>query len=164
LLAFLPSQTQPWQFAPNLRVLLFAVGVSLLTGLVFGLAPALLATRPDLTAALKGAPAVTMSARRGFSANDGLTIVQVALSLLLLIGATLMARTLAKLRAVDLGYQREHILLASLDLAKSGYKDQQAAAFYERLITRVREQPGIETAGLATYGALGSVLPVGTRF
>jgi putative ABC transport system permease protein len=164
LLAFLPSQAQPWQFAPNLRVLLFAVGVSLLTGLIFGLAPALLATRPDLSAVLKGATTAPAARRRLFSAHDGLTVAQVALSLLLLIGAALMARTLANLRAIDLGYQREHVLLASFDLDKSGYKKEQSAAFYERLVARMREQPGIEAAGLATHGALGSVLPVGTRF
>ncbi|MGH9852425.1 MAG: ADOP family duplicated permease, partial [Blastocatellia bacterium] len=164
LLAFLPSQAQPWQFAPNLRVLFFAVSVSLLTGLVFGLAPALLATRPDLNAALKGATAALAARRHLFSAHDGLTVAQVALSLLLLIGAALTARTLANLRAVDLGYQREHILLASLDLDKSGYKRQQSAVFYERLVARMRAQPGVEAAGWATHGALGSVLPVGTRF
>ena len=164
LLAFLPSQAQPWQFAPNLRVLLFAVGVSLLTGLVFGLAPALLATRPDLNAILKGETAAPAARHRLFSAHDGLTVAQVALSLLLLIGAALMARTLANLRAVDLGYQREHILLASIDLDKSGYKREQSAVFYERLVARMRAQPGVEAAGWATHGALGSVLPVGWRF
>ncbi|MGH9851993.1 MAG: ABC transporter permease [Blastocatellia bacterium] len=163
LLAFLPSQTQPWQFAPNLRVLLFAVGVSLLTGLIFGLAPALLTTRTNLILTLKG-DATAPTANHGFSAHDGLTVMQVALSLLLLVGAALMVRTLANLRAVDLGYQREHTLLASLDLNKSGYTPEQSAAFYQRLVARVREQPGIEAAGLATHGALSSVLPVGTRF
>jgi putative ABC transport system permease protein len=83
---------------------------------------------------------------------------------LLVIGAALTARTLANLRAVDLGYQRERVLLASLDLAKSGYTREQSAAFYEQLVTRVGAQPGVEAAGLATHGALGSVLPVGTRF
>jgi len=164
LLAFLPSQTQPWQFAPNLRMLLFAVGVSLLTGLVFGLAPAMLTTRTNLVASLKSDSTAPAASQRGFSAHDGLTVVQVALSLLLLIGAALMARTLANLRAVDLGYERGKILLASLDLAKSGYTDEQSAVFYARLLARIREQPGIEAAGLATHGALGSVLPVGTRF
>jgi predicted permease len=164
LLAFLPSQTQPWQFAPNLRVLLFGVGVSLLTGLIFGLRPALMATRPDLTIALKGVATASPTGHRKFSLHDSLTVAQVSLSLLLLIGAGLIARTLANLQAVDLGYQREHILLASLDLAKSGYTREQAADFYQRLVARVREQPGIEAAGLATHGALGSVLPVGARF
>jgi len=164
LLAFLPSQTQPWQFAPHLRVLLFAVCVSLLTGLVFGLAPAMLTTRTDLVVSLKSDSTAPAASQRGISAHDGLTVVQVALSLLLLIGAALMARTLANLRAVDLGYERGKILLASLDLAKSGYTDEQSAVFYARLLARIREQPGIEAAGLATHGALGSVLPVGTRF
>jgi len=164
LLAYFPSQAQPWQFTPNLRVLLFAVGLSLLTGLVFGLAPALLATRPDLNAVLKGATTAPVARRRFFSVHDGLTVAQVALSLLLLIGAALMAQTLANLRAVDLGYQREHVLLASFDLDKSGYKRDQSAVFYNRLVARMREQPGIEAAGMATHGALGSVLPVGTRF
>jgi predicted permease len=164
LLAFLPAQAQPWQFAPNLRVLLFTVFVSVLTGLVFGLTPALLATRPDLTVALKGESAVSKNGQRRFSLHDALTVVQVSLSLVLLIGAALVARTLANLQAVDLGYQRERIVLASLDLAKSGYAREQSVGFYQRLVTRMREQPGIEAAGLATHGALGSVLPVGTRF
>ena len=163
LLAFLPSQIQPWQFAPNLRVLLFGVGVSLLTGLVFGLTPALMATRPDLTTALKGAATASPAGHRKFSLHDSLTVAQVSLSLLLLIGAGLIARTLANLQAVDLGYQREHILMASLDLGKSGYTRERAADFYKRLVARVREQPGVEAAGLATHGALGSVLPVGAR-
>lgn len=163
-LVFLPSHAQSWQFAPDLRALLFATGVSLLTGLVFGLAPALLATRPDLTAALKGDPDASAAGRRGFSAHDALTVAQVALSLLLVIGAALMARTLANLKSVDLGYQRERVLMASLDLAKSGYTRERSEAFYNQLAARVREQPGVEAAGLATHGALGSVLPVGTRF
>src|SRR5262249_42356496 len=64
-LAFFPSQTQSWQFAPNLRVLLFALGVTLLSGLVFGLAPALLATRPHLMAALKESTGSSVAGRRG---------------------------------------------------------------------------------------------------
>ncbi len=122
-----------------------------------------MATRPDLTTALKGAATASAAGHSKFSLHDSLTVAQVALSLLLLIVAGLIARTLANLQAVDLGYQRKNILLASLDLDKSGYTRKQAADCYQRLVARVREQPGVEAAGLATHGALGSVLPVGAR-
>src|SRR5262249_694457 len=121
------------------------------------------ATGRDLRRALKGAATASPAGHRKFSLHDSLTVAQVSLSLLLLIGAGLIARTLANLQAVDLGYQREHILMASLDLGKSGYTRERAADFYKRLVARVREQPGVEAAGLASHGAAGSVLPVGAR-
>jgi predicted permease len=91
-------------------------------------------------------------------------VFQVALSVILVIGAGLFLRTLDNLKSVDLGFQRENLLLISFDPARSGYERVRVGSFFDQLLQRIREQPGVKAASLASHGSLSGVLPIGTRF
>jgi predicted permease len=130
----------------NWRVLLFTLAVSLLTGVLFGLAPAWRATSQDLTTALKQSRR-TMGAVSRLS--KGLIVAQVALSLLLLVGAGLFIRTLYNLQHVNLGFHQENLLLFRLQPQQSGYKDDRLLRFYEQLFARLDTLPGVSAA---TFG------------
>ncbi len=146
--------------SPDLRLLGFAFGVSVLTGVLFGVAPALKATRPDLLPSLKNesaAPVASLS-RFGFGRIDArrvLVVVQVGLSLLLLIGAGLFVRSLDNLRELDLGFVREKVLLVGVDPGRNGYKGQRLRTFYDHLQERIQALPGVRTASLAAITPLG---------
>jgi putative ABC transport system permease protein len=164
LLSFLPSGASTSQFAPSGRAFLFTTLVMTVAGVVFGLLPSPIALRLDLNQALRKD---TTDARLRFRHLDGqsvLSALQLALSLVLVIGMVLFARSLHNLRAVDSAFQHEHVLLAALDPVKNGYSEQRVRAFYDTLLTRVRSQPGVLAAGLASHGSLSGVLPAGTRF
>ena len=103
-------------FVIDFRVLGFTLALSLLTGIVFGLAPALRASRPDLVPALKDEPYVPDERRRSFSLRKFLVVAQVALSLVLLVGAGLFLRSLAQTHAADPGFETEKILAAPLNI------------------------------------------------
>jgi predicted permease len=162
-LAFLPRAAEPWQFAPNGTVFLFAMLVSLATGVLLGAAPAVMASRTNLVSAIK-TDSSTSEGRTRFGFRGTLSTIQVALSLMLIVGAGLFARTLHNLRTSDMGFRQTDLLLASLDPAKSGYGRDRLAAFFDLLEQRVREQPGVVDVGLASHGSLSGVLPTGTRF
>src|SRR6185503_7569605 len=131
---------------PDLRMLGFTLGVTLLTGLLFGLAPAIQATRPDLIPALKHETAVFTGGGRRWELRRLLVVLQVALSLVLLVGAGLFARSLRNLRAVDDGYHTDHVVTLALDPAQSGYKAEQLRTFYDQLSERVAAFPGVKAA------------------
>jgi predicted permease len=101
---------------------------------------------------------------RILDSRDVLTIVQIALTILLVTGTGLFARTLQNLRAADMGFNRDHILLASIDPATSGYSRPRTAAFFQELVHRLRARENIDAVGLASHGTLSGVLPAGTRF
>ena len=133
------------------RVLLFTVLVSLATGFLFGLAPAIQATKIDITPALKETRASNPRGRaRRFGIPFGLSHVlvvsQIAISLLLVAAAGLFVRTLANLNAVDIGFNRENILLFNVDAAQAGYKDAALKNFYAELQRRFRSIPGVRNA------------------
>lgn len=147
LLALMPKRAIPLSLnlTPDWRLLLFSFGVSLMAGLVCGLVPAFQATRPDLTSALKSElPRVGR-----FDLRRALVVMQVALSLLLLIGAGLFVRSLQNLRSLDPGFVRESVLLVNVNPQQSGYKGQQLRNFYDRLLARVRQYPQVHSASLA---------------
>jgi predicted permease len=135
-------------YSLNWRVLGFTVAVSLLTGILFGLAPAWRATKLDLTSALKvskrGSSAITRS-----RLIKALVITQVAMSLLLLVGAGLFVRTLRNLERVDVGFNQENLLLFTLKPSAVGYKGEKLDHFYEQLLPRLDAIPG---ARAATFG------------
>ena len=143
--SFLPADVN---LSLNWRVLAFTLIVSLLTGILFGLAPAWRATSPDLTTAIK-------LGRRGAGAvsrlSKGLVVLQVALSLLVLIGAGLFIRTLYNLQRVNLGFNQENLLLFALNPKQGGYKDERLTQFYEQLSARLDNLPGVRAA---TFGAV----------
>jgi predicted permease len=142
---FLPPDIQP---SLNWRVLLFTVAVSLLTGILFGLGPAFRATRQDLTLGLKQGRRTTGAVSR---LSKGLVVVQVALSLLLLIGAGLFIRTLRNLQEVKVGFNQQNLLLFSLQPEQGGYKEERLLEFYRQLFTRLDSLPGVQSA---TFGRI----------
>jgi predicted permease len=132
----------------DLRVLLFTVGVSLATGVLFGLAPALSAWQPAAAASLRATGSAPDTPSRQFI-GKGLVIAQVALSIVLLAAAGLFVRHMLTLRNVGLGFQRESVLLVSLDPAGSGYQGNQLAPIYRQLLTRFAAIPGVRSATLS---------------
>jgi predicted permease len=160
----LASFTPPSYAAPqaltgglDLRVLIFTFGLSLLSGVIFGLAPALNASRPDLVMALKGEAGIGTALRR-FNPRKLLVIAQVTLSFLVLIGAGLCVRSLQKLQAIDAGFDPAQVLILSLDLGPGGYDEARGLLFYRQLVERVSSLPGIESASLANLSPLGDNL------
>jgi predicted permease len=128
------------------RVLLFALGASLLTTVIFGLVPALQATRTDLVPALRG---VASSRARGRSRLRGaLVVAQVTLSLVLLVAAGLTVRALRQLQTASPGFEVEYGLVASFDLGLQGYDEARGRDFQRRLLERVRALPGVRAASL----------------
>jgi predicted permease len=139
---------------PNLTVLAFTAGVSLLTGVLFGLAPALRSTRVELAPALKESSRNLAGAGGGRRLPFGkvLVVSQFALSLLLLMGAGLFVRTLVNLQRLDLGYQREGLLMLNLDPVAAGYPGERLGTFAEQMLERLRAVPGVTAVTLSENG------------
>ncbi len=137
----------------NWRVLVFTLGVSLLTGMLFGLAPAWRSTGVDLAAALKQGRRVTGAVSR---LSKGLIVAQVALSSLLLVGAGLFIRTLFNLQRVNLGFNQENLLLFRLQPLQGGYKDARLVDFYQRLFARLDHLPGARGATFARIALIAN--------
>jgi predicted permease len=129
----------------DLRVLGFTLAVSLLTGVVFGLVPALRATRLNLTPALKDSGRSSTVATRSLLTRS-LVVVQVSVSLLLLIGAGLLVRTLLNLQHVDPGFNESNLLLFTVEPGLIGYKDERLATLYKQMSERVEALPGVTAA------------------
>jgi predicted permease len=143
-------------FSPDLRlspkVLLFTLGASALTGILFGIAPALQATHPSLVPALKGeAPAGRSRAR----ASSGLVVAQMALSIVLLVCAGLFLHNLQAATTIEKGFDSSHLLLASVDPSLQGYDRARSAEFYRRLIERLTALPAVRHVSTATLVPLG---------
>jgi len=138
--------------APDARVLFFSTAVALLTGFLFGLAPAVQGTRVEPVRALKASARGFAGSGRGWPLKQTLVASQVALSLVLLVGAGLFLRTLRNFSELDPGFDRDHILTVWLDTHMAGYKQEQLSALYERLIERVEAIPGVRSASLASCG------------
>jgi predicted permease len=132
--------------AVDWRVLLFALGASLLTVVLFGLAPALQATRTDLVSALKDAG--QRAGRSRSRLRSGLVVAQVTLSLLLLVAAGLTLRALGRLQTTSPGFEVGNGLIASFDLGLQGYDEPRGRDFEWRLLERVRALPGVRAASL----------------
>ena len=141
-------------FGINIPVLLFTFGISLLSGVLFGLAPAWHFSKPDLNDALKeGGRQGTPASQRLRSA---LVVAEVALSLMLLIGAGLMFRSFVALLNTSPGFNPEGVLTMVLNLPATQYKeDAQRAAFYSELIQRVQKLPGVQSAAVVSHVPLG---------
>ena len=143
---------------PDLTVLLFTLGVSLLTGLLFGLAPALIAARSG-TANTLSAGARTAQSSGGRSSRfwpKTLVTVQVMLSLMLLVGAGLFLRTLRNLQNQDYGFERTHLLLGEIDERLAGYKPSQIPAIHHQLLEYLSAIPGVRSAALAGSPPIGN--------
>ena len=142
---------------PNLnpRVLIFTFALSIISGLIFGLAPALQASKPDLVPTLKGES--TLGGRRGLRINlrHVLVVLQVSLSLVSLVGAGLLVRSLQKAQAVDPGFRVDNVLLINVNVGAQGYKPEQGKVFFQQLLDRVRATAGVKSATIAQNAPFG---------
>ena len=131
------------------RVLVFTLGVSLLTGLLFGLAPALQATRLNLLPALKNEVSVYSQRRRRIALRDVLVIAQLAMSLVLLVSAGLFVRSLRQALTFDPGFATDNLLTASLETRGARLNEQQGEEFFQQTLERVNSLPGVQSATLS---------------
>ena len=157
LLALVPAEGNPLLITPqpDARILLFTLAVTLLTGLVFGLVPALRASRPDPWTTLKDTVGSIAGAGGSLFLRKGLIAAQVALSFLLLFGAGLFVRSLQNLKTTDSGFHEMHNLVTfQLSPALSGYDTPRVVQFYRELLENIRAVPGVKAAGLASVPLL----------
>jgi putative ABC transport system permease protein len=136
------------------RVLAFTIGVAVLTGLLFGIAPAWRATRVSPQGAMKENSRTATQSRASFSAGNTLVMAQVALSLVLVAGAGLLVGTFRNLETLDPGFSRDHVLLMTVDLRNTTYPKERRAAVYRDITDHLRALPGVDSASTS------SLLPV----
>ena len=158
LVSFLPiDPSAAVRFHLDVRILAFTAAVAILTGILFGTLPALRATRLDPYPALKGeAPRAVGAGRLRLRPTRTLLVVQLAASLVLLVGAMLFVRTLHNLQTLDSGFDTEHILLLTIDPTQSRFRGERVTALYDELTNRVRAIPGVRSAALAEGKLFGS--------
>ena len=164
LMSVQPPFPPPMEFRADLRLDLRALGFTLLlsmvTGLIFGLAPAWAATRPDVVPALKD-ETTTSDGRRRFPLRNLLVVTQVALSLVLLIGAGLFIRSLRQAQAIDPGFDTDNGLVMTLDLGLQGYSEERGRQFYQQLVERLAATPGVRSVTIADNLPLGFIGMIG---
>ena len=139
---------------PDLRVGLFALGLSLATGLAFGLVPALQSTRPALAPTLKSETGSVLGGTAPFRFRKGLVVAQVALSMLLLIGAGLFTRSLLNLRTLNPGFEPERLLAFSVDPSLNGYDVPRRLAVLEQIQDEIAAEPGVLSASMASVALM----------
>jgi predicted permease len=144
----------PLDLRPDLRILGFTLVISLLTGILFGLAPAWRSTRLDLAPVLKDSARGMSAGRSRLGLGKILVVSQVAMSLLMLIGAGLFVRSLRKLMAVDLGFNPDKLLLVRIDEVSSGYKGAALVQLHHELLDRLQAIPGVRAVTLSEDGLL----------
>jgi predicted permease len=160
------NQPRPLGFATgvDMRVLGFTIAVSLFTGILFGVAPALRGARVDLTPALKEGFGVSTSLSHGggrwFSIGNALVVTQVALAIVVLVGAGLLVRTLQNLRSIDVGFDSRNLVIFGINPSLAGYKDAQIDSFYRDLQGRLAETPGVRSASYSMLPLLSGGLMV----
>jgi predicted permease len=157
LLNFLPAGTANLTISvmPDWRILAFNFGVAVLTGVIFGLAPALQSTRPQLAGTLKDQVG-SIAGGTSVGLRKTLVAVQVTLSLLLLIGAGLFIRSLANLKGLDPGFRTANLVSFALDPPMNGYKQERSLDLYRQLRENLGTIPGVESAALAVIPVLAN--------
>ena len=156
LLALVPNGTQPLLISPRPdgRILAFSVALTFLTGIVFGLVPALRASRPDPWTTLKDTVGSIAGTGGSLFLRKGLVTAQVALSFLLLFGAGLFVKSLQNLKTTDTGIAMDNLLTFQLAPALSGYSEQRAVQFNRDLLERLRSAAGVKSAAFAVVPVL----------
>lgn len=140
---------------PDWRVLGFAVGLAMLTCILFGLAPAMRATRVELGAVMKAGGRGLTASRERFSLRRALVVMQVALSLVLVAGSLLFSRSLGNLLTVDAGFRQEGILIANVGFSRLSLPPERRLAFKDELLDRIKSIPGVEAATETSIVPLG---------
>jgi len=136
--------------AVDMRVLGFAILTSVLTALLSGVSPAMRAARQDLAGVLRGSRTVTAR----LSGRNILVVVQVAVCVLLLVSASLLVETFDRMRRMDAGFDRDHIITFIIDPGLKGYRPDRAALLSRQLLERTRSSPGVVAAGIASRGLM----------
>lgn len=156
LVAGLPASTPRLaEIGLDSRVVLFSLLLSLLSGVLFGLSPALRSTRPDLHPLLKDQTGSDGRGRRGWL-SDGLVVAQVTLAFVLVLGAGLMVKSMTRLQAVDPGFKAEGLLALRLTASESRYQAApQVATYYDQIVAAVRGLPGVESVAATQFEPLG---------
>jgi predicted permease len=156
LLGLVPAGSAPLlvRAEPDLRILAFTLALTFVTGIVFGLLPALRASRPDPWSTLKDTVGSIAGAGGSLFLRKGLVTAQVALGFLLLFGAGLFVRSLQNLKTTDTGVALDNLVTFQVSPALSGYDAPRAVRFYEQLLGRLRTTPGITSAAIASVSIL----------
>ena len=144
--------------APDTRVLLFNFALSVLTAIIFGLVPAWKATKPAVADTLKDQAGSVSSGIADVRLRKGLVVAQISLSLLLLVGATLFARSLQNLKSLDPGFTADRLLTFSMDPSLSGYEKQRALGLLEQVRSSVGALPGARSAALTSVPMLAGYI------
>jgi predicted permease len=156
LIAYLQSTPlAALDFGLDYRVLAFTLVISIATGIVFGLAPAVQASRLNIVVALKSEDPLQVPGARRSRLRNALVTVQVMLSVVLLIGAGLFIRALQRASSIDPGFNVERTLIVPINLALLRYGETEGEAFYNDLLARIQSQPGVEQATLVRFPQLG---------
>jgi len=157
LVGLSPSDSRVKEVTVDLHVLGFTFAVSLLTGILFGLLPALQASRPHLIDRVKAGGRSVMGGVSRQRVRSGLVIAEIALSLMLLVGAGLLIRSFLRLQAVNPGFNSRNVLTLQLDLSGPNYKKgAQLIAFQNQLLERIKQLPGVEHAGTRSFVPIAS--------
>ena len=166
----LPFPVDPAAVSLDPTVLAFTAGLALLTGILFGLAPALQASKPDVVPVLKNELVPSATGQRGvrglLSLRQALVVVQVALSLIALIAAGLFLRELRSAQRIDTGFETRGVLVMNFNLLREGYTAERGATFYDQIVERAGGLPGVQGAAIAQSPPLAggfarSVFPEG---
>jgi predicted permease len=159
LLAVLPADATGGWLSSQLdwRILLFSLALSVLTGIIFGLAPELQTTRPELASTLKDQSLNVSGTGTQSRTRQTLVAAQICLSLLLLIGAGLFTRSLVNLLYYDPGFQPEHVLTFSIDPTLSGYSRERAAVLFRELDQKFRNLPGAVSSAVGEFSPFGGM-------
>jgi macrolide transport system ATP-binding/permease protein len=166
----LPFPVDPKALSLDPRVLAFTSALALLTGILFGLAPALQASRPDVVPVLKNELAPSAAGHRGLrglvSLRQLLVVAQVAMSLIALIAAAVFLRELRNAQRIDTGFETRGVLVMNFNLLREGYTPERGATFYEQIVERAAALPGVQGAAIAQSPPLAggfarSVFPEG---
>ena len=154
LLVLVASPTTPLHADLDARILGFTAAIACVAGIAFGIAPALAAGRTDLVGALKSREQAGSGGRRTIGLTRALVVAQIAISAVLLVGATLFARSLLNLESQPLGFDADHVLLARINPRLAGYKPDTVAQLHRRVWERVSALPGVRSATIARYSPL----------
>ena len=157
VLVNLVAKGSPLDTRADARVLLFTLGISILAAILFGLIPAVQASRTNLSAAMKEKTRMRTGFLR-FNLSSLMVVLQVGFSMVLLTGAGLFARSLVKLQNEDLGFERSNLMLLGIDPRLAGYKPTDLTALYQQVIDRLGSVPQVRSVSLATYAPLSGTI------